>query len=432
MGKYVQTALHSALTNKLGNVVYYKHKKGISYRAVSVKAQTPSTDRTRVRGYLKTSAAAWNATLTQPQRAAWNTAAAAADFRMNRRPRGRLSGWQMFHRANLTLLNIGKPILAAPVQISAPDPVTSFSIDTLDATTQTIKLAIAGGSRVNTHLIIYATGNREIDQLADQRWTRQVAVIPPGWTSPVDISSDWTTKFGTLNGSVRVAFAVATADDRDGQLSARQFTAGISTGSSAVASLIGRITPATIVPPVLANLTWVFQGTATAVTNSGPALFVSDHTGTGNNTYECLTQAAPATPYSAIMGFIPWFGIGITGSNNGLILRESSTGKFVVCEVSINSANLVHAVVYFSAPSNDSAYPLISANGGTTGGAMIWLKVTDDGTNLVFSSSPDGQSWTQVWSASRTAWLATGPNQVGFGIQPPHPSGALVVHFQAA
>ena len=232
MGKYVQTALHSALTNKLGTVVYYKHKKGISFRAVSVKAQVASPDRTRVRGYLKTSAAAWNATLTQPQRAAWNAAALAGDFRMNRRPRGRLSGWQWFHRANLTLLNIGKPILAAPVQISAPNPVTSFSIDTLDATSQTIKLAITGASGAHTHLIIYATGNREIDQLADQRWIRQVAVIPPGWTSPVDISADWTTKFGTLNGSVRVAFAVATADDRDGQLSARQYTAGISTGSS--------------------------------------------------------------------------------------------------------------------------------------------------------------------------------------------------------
>ena len=387
MGKYVQTALHSALQNKLGTLVYYKHKKGISFRAVSVKAQTPSTDRTRVRGFLKTSAAAWNATLTQPQRAAWNTAAAAADFRMNRRPRGRLSGWQMFHRANLTLLNIGKPILAAPVQISAPDPVTSFSIDTLDATTQTIKLAIAGGSRVNTHLIIYATGNREIDQLADQRWTRQVAVIPPGWTSPVDISADWTTNFGTLNGSVRVAFAISTADDRDGQLSARQYTAGISTGSATMPGLWSQIMSAT--PTAALTLLSNLLGTSAATADTAVGQVIS-----GPTAVAAYTTAVPATPYKITALLITSNHYCVTGLGwtDGTKLQFIYVAPGYLQPTVINFSNVsTYAGTPWAGPTNDGNFP------------TQWLQIEDDGTTVYFRYSNDGVTWNTAYSITKAS-----------------------------
>lgn len=47
---------------------------------------------------------------------------------------------------------------------------------------------------------------------------------------------------------------------------------------------------------------------------------------------------------------------------------------------------------------------------------IIWLKIVDDNTNLKFSISPDGVVWDQIFSETRTTFMAGAPNQIGFTI----------------
>lgn len=49
-------------------------------------------------------------------------------------------------------------------------------------------------------------------------------------------------------------------------------------------------------------------------------------------------------------------------------------------------------------------------------GMFAFLKLTDNGTNLVYSYSPNGLDYIQVYSASRTAHLAAGPDLIGFSM----------------
>jgi hypothetical protein len=45
----------------------------------------------------------------------------------------------------------------------------------------------------------------------------------------------------------------------------------------------------------------------------------------------------------------------------------------------------------------------------------LWLKVEDNGTNLIYYVGMDGTNWIQVFSAGRTSFIPTGPNQIFWG-----------------
>jgi hypothetical protein len=42
---------------------------------------------------------------------------------------------------------------------------------------------------------------------------------------------------------------------------------------------------------------------------------------------------------------------------------------------------------------------------------ILWLRLEDDGSNHKMSISQNGETWLEIYSASRTAWLAS-PDQV--------------------
>ena len=51
------------------------------------------------------------------------------------------------------------------------------------------------------------------------------------------------------------------------------------------------------------------------------------------------------------------------------------------------------------------------------GATMLWFKVVDDGTNIIWSWSIDGTNYWQQYSAARTAFFATGATRIGWGSQ---------------
>lgn len=200
------------------------------------------------------------------------------------------------------------------------------------------------------------------------------------------------------------------------------------TGGGGGSSLIGMITPSTLTPPVLGTLTWGNQDTATAAANSGGALFVSRASGVNVNDVNHLYKAAPAAPWSLIIGFIPMVGVG-GYCLAGIALRESATGKITAMFMQDTTASggttfvigtYQNYAIYHLTYINPNAYPV----------GIVWMKVRDDNAgNYIWSLSPDGQSWLDVLTKSKTDYFTTAADQVGLAINVNPPGGALFIHW---
>jgi hypothetical protein len=165
-------------------------------------------------------------------------------------------------------------------------------------------------------------------------------------------------------------------------------------------------------PPSVSTLTWVNQGAATAAdVNSGIAL-VAPASATDN--WRMLVKSAPAAPYTFTVMWVPTRPS--SGSTvGGLVIRDSSTGKFLSFWLDYSSG-FFFALQKWNSPTS------FSANAGITSSTYLtlqpwFLRVTDNGTNHIFYWSDDGATWTQMFSLARTSWLAN-PNQIGIGADP--------------
>jgi hypothetical protein len=129
-----------------------------------------------------------------------------------------------------------------------------------------------------------------------------------------------------------------------------------------------------------------------------------------------ITQPVPATPWTVVlkvnaMDLIPMGPFPVCD----LVLSDS-TGAIIAFGVSFRNTNaalglsvdyLTNATTYISSPFGPATLPSYFP---------WWLKVQDDGTDLKFSYSGTGSVYTQVLSVSRTAFLASGPTQVGIAV----------------
>lgn len=179
---------------------------------------------------------------------------------------------------------------------------------------------------------------------------------------------------------------------------------------------------------------WVNQSSATISTTYGPSVLTTPAPGGAGENVNLRVQSTPVipptptTPYSLIAGFLP----NIDPVNNtscGMVLRESSTGKFIFFRLlfdttsAITKSDIVFSVDKYTSPTVFSAnYNVVSA--GFLRGSVIWFKIFDDGTNITWSYSNDGQNYTNITTQTRTDFLALGPNQIGFAIDSNTTTGA--------
>ena len=189
-------------------------------------------------------------------------------------------------------------------------------------------------------------------------------------------------------------------------------------------------TPAfTVTDPVtdligkVADFTWVNQGGATA-TDRNSNIFMQAP-GDAGDQFRGLFMTAPSTPYEIIMG---WTHVGACGGSgtsspfpqSELVFRESSTGKMmsIVFMPRADTTETPQRVQVKRMDSNTSFETSTFFNPWQFGQGLIWCKIEDDGTNLKFHVGVNGIDFLEVFSQGRTAFLASGPNQVGFGTNP--------------
>jgi hypothetical protein len=173
---------------------------------------------------------------------------------------------------------------------------------------------------------------------------------------------------------------------------------------------------------------WVNQSSATISTTYGPSVLTIPAPGGAGENVNLRVQAPPATPYSLIAGFIPNIDP-VDNTSCGMVLRESSTGKFIFFRLlfdttsAITKSDIVFSVDKYTSPTVFSAnYNVVSA--GFLRGSVIWFKIFDNGVNITWSYSNDGQNYTVITTQSRTDFLALGPDEIGFAINSNTTSGA--------
>lgn len=178
---------------------------------------------------------------------------------------------------------------------------------------------------------------------------------------------------------------------------------------------LGSLTNSANATLAVSDFTWVNQGSTTATDQDGN-IYMEAIGATGQN-IRALVKSAPSAPYTIIAALIPNLYInGATGSPIcGICFRESSSGKLYTIGIEIVNDKMPHLTIN-KMGSATSLTSSIKQGEWMTPMNPVWFKIEDDNTNTKFYFSANGRNWILARSESRTAFLLTGPNQVGFFI----------------
>lgn len=162
------------------------------------------------------------------------------------------------------------------------------------------------------------------------------------------------------------------------------------------------------------DLTWVNQDSSTVTDlSNGNISMVTP----GNAGLHLLVKSAPTPPWV--------FTASVIAGNHtldtnwcGLCVRESGTGKIIIAFVRGSNDSGYEGVdqigvAYWSDPDTVVSNPGNATAFNTVGRNAQWIRISDNNTNLICEFSNDGINWTQFYSASRTALLTGGVDQIG-------------------
>lgn len=151
---------------------------------------------------------------------------------------------------------------------------------------------------------------------------------------------------------------------------------------------------------------WVNQGGFSVTQANGIVYLAGPASGAGNNV-KLRTVAAPSTPYTITAAIIPL--TSGTFSLAGIALRNAASGRFI----HINARHDRGVVVTKqNTATSFNSDPVTRTNAHGGGGTLLFLRMADDGTNVIFSYSVDGVNFTQLFSEARTTFINT-PDEVG-------------------
>jgi hypothetical protein len=137
----------------------------------------------------------------------------------------------------------------------------------------------------------------------------------------------------------------------------------------------------------------------------------------GNAGLHLLVKSAPSPPWV--------FTASVIAGNHtldtnwcGICIRESGTGKIIIAFVRGSNDSGYEGVdqigvAYWSDPDTVVSNPGNATAFNTVGRNAQWIRITDNNTNIICEFSNDGINWTQFYSASRTAIMSGGPDQLG-------------------
>lgn len=170
-------------------------------------------------------------------------------------------------------------------------------------------------------------------------------------------------------------------------------------------------------PPLIANYTWVNQGTAFAnETAVGLHLFMPPAAG---EVLRMLQRDVPAAPYTVtlkILASLPSANYAFAG----LALRDNVAGNGLMFGLKFEGAWYLNVQPFNSSHTASGAHVVLRPQPPP---CPVWLRLRDDGTNRHFEFSVDGMSWLVVLQQGRTVTvtpthyaLAISPGQATFPV----------------
>lgn len=180
-----------------------------------------------------------------------------------------------------------------------------------------------------------------------------------------------------------------------------------------------------VLPPT-SGWSWVNQGTG-AVTDVGDGRTVLTSSSAGGNNLILRVRTAPATPYQLVVRCSALTDSS-TGNGYGICFRESGTGEISTMYYKGSDTGIITVEDWNSATSFNAQ--LATRTGYLTGPLPLWMRIADNGTNLIYSASTSGfdASFEQIHSVGRTAFMAGGPDQIGFLVRNDGRAQGLTVH----
>lgn len=156
-----------------------------------------------------------------------------------------------------------------------------------------------------------------------------------------------------------------------------------------------------------ASYAWVNQGGASVSTTNG-GIFLRAPANAGVN-LRIRKKAAPATPYTVTVAFLPTL-VSLNYQSCGVLFRESSSGKVVTLHVENGTGYQNLTVTKWT---NASTFSAQYANVGYLASrGVVFLRIADNGTNRISSYSSDGQHWFTFHTVGRTDFLTA--DEIGF------------------
>ncbi len=205
----VKLAFHlDAIAGKAGaNNVYQRFPGGTVLRNRVIPLNPNSPSQVATRALMTQLSQAWGTALNDAEREAWNTAAASTEWTQTNDlgDQFQLSGEQLFLKLNMVILGLGgSQVNAVPAKATIPAlSVTSVNVE--EGTPDLFELAYTGTLSANDRLIVetspaVSAGRMSIKSVR----LAKIADLDSADTSPVTLSTDYTTKWGAVSAGEKV------------------------------------------------------------------------------------------------------------------------------------------------------------------------------------------------------------------------------------
>lgn len=180
-------------------------------------------------------------------------------------------------------------------------------------------------------------------------------------------------------------------------------------------------------PGDVSNYAWINQETATATKDSDDNSIVIQTTYSGGDDWRILKKSLGSAPWTIKAGF-SFYLHGRNYCSCGVILRESGSGKFIYAGPGYDDSIgwCIRAIKWTDANTYNS--DIIGNQMRMPPGLnLVWIKLTNDGTDIKGYISPDGKYWVQYFSIGATAYITA--NEAGFGIDVNNVFGGVLKMF---
>ncbi len=219
MAKITLGPMVSEARNKLGAQVFSRNKAGAYTRAWVKPLQPPSYNRDYVQANMKAIILAWQSTLTDAQRAAWEGFAQAYPQNLPQVGSKPVSSFTIFTKVNLIQMFDTGIVMADPPADQSVEMLGDCLFNTLTHTGPSVKLEWSPTLPATTFIHVYLTGSISPGITNFERYLKIVADEPVNVAQPYDVTTVYTSIFGAPIAGKRVGLKAVLMNSLNGALS---------------------------------------------------------------------------------------------------------------------------------------------------------------------------------------------------------------------